>query len=576
MRHTLFTLLIVTLLLPAPADAATVSAIVDRDRITPGESVNLQVSIQDGQGSVDVGAIKDFKVLSRGTSTSVNIVNGQTSRAITYNYTLIPLKEGRLEIPPLVVRVDDQSLLTRKISIQVRRDTNAQSNSRDVFVEAQLSQTNPFVGEQFTYTFRLFNAIQIANAQFQPPAFEDFTAQELENRKNYRRVINGREYAVAEVIYILVPLNSGSKKIDAAILQCDVVRTRQTSNRRRSFFNDRFFGRTQLEPRVLRTDPMPLTVKSLPEFNGPGAFSGLVGKFNLSAQLDPATLKVGESATLTLTLQGTGNIMDAEAPDIDLPVNFKVYTDNPEEQITAGRTGYTGRKVFRAAIVPIQAGDHTLPSLSVSYFDVEHEKYVIRSTPPLALTVEPAAQGDRLEVVQGPETEFKSLKKQVEFTGRDILPLKQELTALKPHRSMSLFLFTLFIIGPIMVFSLVKFILMHTRKEETPAARMELRAHKALREAGAGNLPDEVFLTCLYRALASAILSRAGSISESLTWKEAEDILASTGYDSDQARHTAHLLEEIESTSYSGATLGTEEMARLLTVTRESVRSLLK
>jgi hypothetical protein len=523
-----------------------------------------------------VGAIKDFKVLSRGTSTSVNIVNGQTSRAITYNYTLIPLKEGRLRIPPLVVRADDQNLLTREIFVQVRLDTNEQSNSRDVFVEAKLSQVDPFVGEQFTYTFRLFNAVQIANAQFRPPSFEGFTAQELEKRKNYRRVINGREYAVAEVIFILVPLNSGPKSIDAALLQCDVVRTSRSSNRRPSFFNDRFFGSTQLEPRVLRTDPMSLTIQSLPEFNGPGTFSGLVGKFNLSAQLDPATLKAGESATLTLTLQGAGNIMDAEAPTIDLPDDFKVYTDNPEEQITVSQTGYSGRKIFRAAIVPIQAGHYTLPPLSLSYFDVEQEKYVMRSTTQLVLAVEPADQSDRLEVVQGPETEFKSLKKQVEFTGRDILPLKQDLTALKPHRSMSLLLFILFTIGPAAGFGLVKLALMLTRKKVTPTARMELRARKALRKAGAGNLPDEVFLTRLYRALTAAILSRAGSVSESLTWKEAQDILTSTGYDPDQAHQTARLLEEIESTSYSGAKLGTEEMARLLTITRESVRSLLK
>jgi len=576
MRHTLFMLLIAMALFPTTASAATVNALVDRDRITPGDSVNLQVSIQDGQGSVDVGAIKDFKVISRGTSTSVNIVNGQTSREIIYNYTLIPLKEGRLHIPPLVVSVDDQNLLTREIFIQVRQDKDSPSNSRDVFVETQLSQTNPFVGEQLTYTFKLFNAVQIANAQFQPPAFEGFTAQELEKRNSYRRVINGREYAVAEVIYILVPLNSGPRVIDAAILQCDVVRNRQPSNRRRSFFDDRFFGRTQLEPRVLRTEQLPLTVRSLPEFKGPGTFSGLVGKFDLSAQLEPVTLKVGESATLTLTLQGTGNIMDAEAPAIELPDDFKVYTDNAEEQINISRTGYTGRKIFRAAIVPIQAGAQTLPPLNVSYFDVEQETYVTRSTSPLTLTVEPAPQSDRLEVVQGSETEFKSLKKRVEFTGRDILPLKQELSALKPQRPMSLLLFCLLIIGPALGFGLVKLTLMLTRKEETPAARMALRAHKALRDAGAGNLTDEVFLACLYRALTSAILSRADSISESLTWKEAQDILASTGIDPDQARHTARLLEEIESTSYSGATLGTEEMARLLTVTRETVRSLLK
>ena len=320
--------LLLVVLLPAMASAASVSATVDRNQITPGESVNLQVSIQDGQGSVDVSAIQDFKVLSRGTNTSVKIINGQTSREVIYNYTLMPLKEGRLQVPSLAVRMDDQTLHTRAIVIQVARDPNERADTRDVFIEAQLSRDNPFVGEQLTYTFRLFNAVQIANAQFQPPAFDGFTAQELEKRNNYRRVINGREYAVAEVIYILIPLASGSQAIEPAILQCDVVRTRRPSNRTRSFFDDRFFGRTQLEPRVLRTEPIPLKIRSLPENETPVSFSGLVGMFDLTAQLEPTTLKVGDSATLTLTLQGSGNIMDAQSPDIELPETFKVYTDN--------------------------------------------------------------------------------------------------------------------------------------------------------------------------------------------------------------------------------------------------------
>ena len=156
------------------------------------------------------------------------------------------------------------------------------------------------------------------------------------------------------------------------------------------------------------------------------------------------------------------------------------------------------------------------------------------------------------------------------------MPLKQELTALDSHRSMSLVLFSLLIIGPALIFGLVQLALMRTRKEDTPSERMAARARKALKDAGAADLSANVALNCLYRALTSAILSRAGTMGESLTWKEAQDILQETGYDPDAARHIATLLEKIESYSYSGASLSTTDMSTLLDRTREAIRRLLK
>jgi len=154
--------------------------------------------------------------------------------------------------------------------------------------------------------------------------------------------------------------------------------------------------------------------------------------------------------------------------------------------------------------------------------------------------------------------------------------LKQALTALRPQRAMPLWLFSVLIVAPVLVFGLLKLILVLTHKEATAAARMAARAQKALKQAAAGNLPNEAFLSSLYQALTAAILSRADSMGASLTWKEARDILTSTGYDPDQAQQAARLLEQIETSSYSGASLGVEETSQLLAATRKTIRSLLK
>ena len=109
-------------LLPAAAqsaDAAAATARVDRTQLAPGESLALSVTLQNGEGDVDVTAINDFKVLSQGTSTSLRIVNGATSREVIYNYLLMPQRQGQLTIPALSVTVDGQVLRTEPIAVTV-------------------------------------------------------------------------------------------------------------------------------------------------------------------------------------------------------------------------------------------------------------------------------------------------------------------------------------------------------------------------------------------------------------------------------------------------------------------------
>ena len=77
----------------------------------------------------------------------------------------------------------------------------------------------------------------------------------------------------------------------------------------------------------------------------------------MTSEIENTRLAVGDSTTLTVTVQGRGNIMDAQAPQPALPEGLKTYADTPEEQIRLGADGYEGKKVFRTALVPVQAGN---------------------------------------------------------------------------------------------------------------------------------------------------------------------------------------------------------------------------
>jgi hypothetical protein len=555
--------------------AAEIQAVVDRTRIEPGESLELTVSVKGGEGTVDISPIRDFKVTSSGTSTSVQIVNGRMTREVDYSYTLMPLKEGRLVIPPLTVVTDKTTQKTAEIVVTVNPKTPEKSGREDVFAVGNVSNSSPYEGEPIVYTFKLFNAVQIANARLQKPEFSGFTANEVENsRKTYRTVLNGRQYDVTELTILLVPVGAGPKTIDPGVLECDVVRRQNTRRSPFGMLDDPFFGRGRMEPRVIRTEPLSITVKPLPPFKAKGRFSGLVGAFQIQSQVDKTALNVGESVTLSVTISGTGNITDATAPEIAIPDAFKSYKDAPKENIKPDVNGYTGEILFRTALVPLKEGQYTLEPIALNFFDVSGGQYQTRLTAPISITVHPPREKDKIEVYSSPASEAKPLKKNVEFTGRDILPLKEDMNALETQKDMRAAWFWAFLLGPALLCLGVKVFLTFTTKKDDPSSLMAQRAEQALKDACKPDASAEVFLTCLSRSLISILLAKAGVKGESLTYAEAENILKSRGFSDEAAKSVTRLLERIDSARFSGQEMDSSRRKALLSETRELVRKI--
>lgn len=573
MARTLIVMLIALLAGTASVDAATVRAVVDRNQATVGESIDLQITIEGGEGDVDLSAISDFKTVSRGSTSSFQMVNGRTSRQLIHSYTLIPLKAGNLTVPALPVTVDGTVHYTVPITIAVSQEPPIDSGRRDVYVSAQVSDPSPWIGQQIIYTFRLFNAVQVAEAKFQPPEFDGFHAEEIESRHSHRTVVNGREYIVTEVVFILVPVETGDLTITPAVLQAGLLQRRR---RPRPFAGmDAFFGPTEMTTRVLQTDPIKVTVRDLPPRPPGSSFSGLVGIFQISASLDKSDVKVGDSTTLAVTVSGKGNIMDAGSPDVPAAADFKTYTDNPEEHIQRNAQGYSGSKTFRTALVPVNAGRFRLDPITLTYFDVDRGDYRTLATPAIDIRVAPSDSPTAdIDVVRADSDRAASLQKPVEFTGRDILPLKQGLEALTPHRSMSPRWFSLFIAVPMFGFAVTRTILRMVKKGASPAQIMAQRARQALKASTADRISDAEFLSSLYRALVSAILGARGIVGTSLTWSEARTQLVGLGWETDAAETAATLLEEIESLNYSGGVLDRSRREDLLARTRDTIRRL--
>ncbi len=583
----LFILLSVLIFVPAFnafAKEIEISAVVDKTSISVNESIDLTVTISGGKGSVDVSGIQDFTVISHGTSTRLQIINGQASKKTSYNYTLIPKRDGDLIVPPLPVSTDRGIFNTKVITIRVSQKPIEHRGGNDVIVSSDVSEQNPYNGQQITYTFTLKNAVQIHEAKFQKPEFSGFSSKEIEREEPYRTVISGREYIVTQITYILVPLKTGKKIIEPAVIECNIVRRikRGGGSSFGSFFNDSFFNRAGLETKVFKTSPLTVNVKPLPKYSSDIKFSGLVGNFKLKAELENNTLCVGDSTTLSVIIDGTGNIMDAQKPEIIIPDRFKVYEDSPEKNITAGKTGFSGKKVFRFALVAIQQGTFTIEPVRLVYFDVDRDKYKTISSSPFSINVIAPAKKEVLNLFSAAPGSLEpqnSLKQKVKFTGRDILQLKEDIDSLENKKPLSLYVFILFLAVP-MAFCLVLkiyFVFMPAGKNAGPAAVMAKRSENALKKADKikdNNVSADEFFSCLYKAVVFSIFSKAGVKGESLTYKEAQNFLGTSGFSDETAKQAAVLLEKIESARYSGLNVDKAFKESLLAEIKQMTRSL--
>ena len=563
-------LIAIIILLPGQAQAFSVTAQVARNRISVNDYLEFKVIFDGGEGDVDTAPITDFQIVSRSKSSNISLINTSYTKTVTAVFQLLPRGKGKLTIPALAVSHGGKTYQTQPIVVTVAEERTSPEDARDIFVQAEFSHDKLFVGQQGIYRFQLFSGVQFTNARLQKPEFEGFSVEEMgKEPRKFTRNINGRRYNGVEIAYLIIPRTPGNITIDPSLLTCDVVL--QDRNHRRdpfgdSFFANGFFSNARTQPRRFSTQALPIEVMPLPPHEGAVPFSGLVGQFKLSASLDKNTIQAGDSTTLTVTISGTGNVMDAKFPDLNIPDQFKVYDDSPVEEVILTNQGYQGKKTFKRALVPISAGSFTIPPLGLTFFDVENNAYQTIFTSSMPMTVAPNTS--RESVMPPLETVSPGIKipipQQVAFTGRDILPLKEGLDVLTNRSGISLPFFVLLYLLPFALLFLVQALSQVMKKGIDPIIALAKKADIYLEKGEKEESSDQTFLRNLYMAMMCRILSRAKEQERSMTIADACDLLHKNGVESEMVTQVGDVMHDIESVRYGGAALDLQERNELL------------
>jgi hypothetical protein len=252
--------------------------------------------------------------------------------------------------------------------------TFAQSND---FVEASVDVTSPYVGQPVIYTIRVFTTREIENASFVEPRFDGFGRSSFipetligsESR-------NGVAYTVIEQALLLYPLRTGEQTIEP--LRIDIPETP-------------FETATSVQ-----TESLTINIQALPE-GAPEAFKNGVGQFDIRAEVDTATVVAGNAITLSVTVNGTGNIEQIIAPDIILPETWRIF---PRPPIIDQNTLRFATKTFQWTLLPENVGTVEIPAIAFAFFNPQTQAYETRFTTPVTLTVTEGSTTSQQTIIQ--------------------------------------------------------------------------------------------------------------------------------------------------------------------------------
>ena len=385
-------------------------------QVIMGNPFQLTYSVNQRAKDLRAPEFVDFDYIAgpyTSQSSSTSFVNGKrtSSFTLTYTYTLIPNKEGTFTLPPATIKVDGEQYTSNGVritvlppdqpsnvstasqqsnanaSIQPREATNA--NAENIFMRTLVSKTKVHEQEVILLTYKLYFA-GVDVAQFtnntRLPEFKGFLKQELEIGEIQTELehYNGRNYQTA-VIYrtLLFPQRSGDIVIDPA--QFEAVLRVQNRAQVRSIFDD-FFNSYTTVAKPLTAPSVTIHVSELPA-GKPSGFSGGVGQFAINSRISNTDLQANEAVTLTLTIQGTGNMKLLKTPAVDWPEGFEVYDPKVTNNFKNSLSGVSGTKTIEYLAIPRAGGTYTIPAVQFAYYDTQADTYKTLSTPEYTLNI---------------------------------------------------------------------------------------------------------------------------------------------------------------------------------------------
>ena len=563
-------LFVMVCVLTVNAQVISVSA---PSKVSAGENFRLSFTINtDDVDDFRAGSIPSGLEVIAGPYTSqqssYQIVNGHTSRSssITFTYTLYADKPGTYTVSGAKARVGGKTIASHHVIIKVgagsrhgngapqmhedaepRMSSSGKISANDLFVKVSASKRRVCEQEPVLLTYKVYTLVDLTSLDGKMPDLKGFHTQEvpLPQQKSFHlEKVNGKNYrCVTWSQYVMFPQMTGKLSIPSITFKGIVVQRNNSVDPFEAFFNG---GSGYVEvKRNIVAPGIDIQVDPLPK--RPVDFSGGVGHFTISAQLNHKTVKEGEPLTLRVVVGGIGNLKLIKQPVVDFPKDFDRYDPKVSDKTKLTANGIEGNMIYDYLVVPRNRGDYTIPAVSLTYYDTSTNSYKTIKTHPLQVKIE---KGDGNKTTVDDFSDQPKDIKPIKTSDEDVVGVYTSFVGSGSY--------WLWLVLPFVVFVavLVVFrkraldsanIVASKQKRATKVATKRLKTAYRLMKAGrSGEFYDEVL-----RALWGYVGDRMNMPVESLSRENVVEAFEARNVQKETTEKFVHALNECEFERYS-------------------------
>lgn len=498
-----------------------------------GEEIHLTIRVSGAMGNVQAPRLQNYKGIDTfytGRVSNISFVNGQSSSTVEFSYIFVPRLEGKFNLDPIQVNVQGGVYQTRAITLEVvggsaqtsvpqqtqqaspttgyqaprqqqqqapsvpqsvpKSNTNVQPpqiregvDDENIFAQAWIDKKEVYPNEQVLLSYSLYTRYDTRYDGFEEePQISGFWIEEFPMQKDVQRetvTVKGKRYIRADIRKIaLFPTTPADYTINPGTMKASIRQQPQQTSIFDDFFDDSFFSGgsffARRENRTLKPAPIQLTVKPFPEAGKPQSFEGAVGNFKMTSSLNKKEVKQNEPLTMTIVIEGEGNIETLNKPALPKLKSFKVYEADTATNLFENVNFISGKKTFEVVFIPKEAGAQTIPAMEFSFFNPKSVSYQTLKTNPVEIQVEKSESTFTLPSELSKDEVFK---KGVERQGRDIQYIFENLKGhdarLRLDRILKIVLGVDFLL---LIFLILNFF--RSRQEEQYAKNNALRRRK--------------------------------------------------------------------------------------------------
>ncbi|MEO5985089.1 MAG: BatD family protein, partial [Ferruginibacter sp.] len=278
-------------------------------------------------------------------------INGKVTNHFSISFVIKPKNRGSFKILPAAAKINGKTFYSNQVILTVTKSTGiprsvqpfttnrffeqrplstfndyifkegenvAEKVNKNMHLRLEVNKTSCYIGEPVIATYKLYTRLKSESKLTQNPSFNGFSVVDLQAPDVTVSAIDkfkGREYHVYTIRKAqLYPLQAGKIELESAELENKIQFIKESyAKTNEDIFSDVFedFANASVSPEavidqtvILKSKPVSIEVKPLPENGKPAIFKGAVGQFEIETSLEVQGFSADKSGKLIVMISG--------------------------------------------------------------------------------------------------------------------------------------------------------------------------------------------------------------------------------------------------------------------------------